>query len=269
MTDETNDLPREVAPQADEPQDDHAPTTARRAMDAIRTGVAAAADGVAAATEPLMGRVHDAIEDAGRSWSERPGARVRRVRRMGAQPLPNLYELHPEARQARPVEVGLRTIDVADIAGTAVGGGDQRGGDFLPLRPFRGKNWTGRWQRLRQAQDRLAVLPPIDVVKYADRYWVVDGHNRVALALYGGQVGIDASIVELVPMGATRTEPIGSLAATAADSRSVRTAGSGHHPSLALSRNEPSIRESMEFEAAPDAEPEPEPDAEPGPRPAP
>ena len=117
-------------------------------------------------------------------------------------PLPYLYEVHPEARLARPVQVGLRTIDVADIAGTAVGG-DQRGGDFLPLRPFRGQNWTGRWQRLRKAQDRLAILPPIDVVKYAGRYWVVDGHNRVALALYDGQVGIDANIVELVPPGWT------------------------------------------------------------------
>jgi hypothetical protein len=63
------------------------------------------------------------------------------------------------ARQARPVQVGTRTLDVGDIAGTAVGGGDQRGGDFLPLRPFRGHNWSTRWQRLRQAQDRLAVLP--------------------------------------------------------------------------------------------------------------
>ena len=72
--------------------------------------------------------------------------------------------------------------------------------------------------------------------------------NRVALALYGGQVGIDASVVELVPMGATRTEPIGSLATSAVDSRSVRTAGSGHQPSLALSRHEPPIREPLELE---------------------
>lgn len=255
----------------DQPQDAHDQTRARRAMDAIRTGVAAAAEGMAAAAEPLVDRVHDAIEDAERSWSERPGARVRRVRRMGAHPLAYLYDRHPEARQARPVEVGLRTIDMADIAGTAVGGGDQRGGDFLPLKPFRGRNWAARWQRLRQAQDRLAILPPIDVVKYGDRYWVVDGHNRVALGLYSGQVGIDASVVELVPMGATRSEPIGSLASTAADSRSVRTAGSGHQPSLALSRNEPPTREALEFEAKPagaagapeaDREPEPEPEAD-------
>jgi hypothetical protein len=165
---------------------------------------------------------------------------------MGAEPLASLYDLHPEARQARPVQVGLRTIDVADIAGTAVGGGDQRGGDFLPLKPFRGKNWSGRWQRLRRAQERLLILPPIDVVKYADRFWVLDGHNRVALALYGGQVGIDASVVELVPMGATRTEPIGSLAATAAESRSIRTAASGHRPSDELSRNEPPIGDPLD-----------------------
>jgi hypothetical protein len=134
--------------------------------------------------------------------------------------------------------VGLRTIDVDRIAGTAVGGGDQRGGDFLPLKPFRGTNWAGRWQRLREAHERLVDLPPIDVVKYADGYWVIDGHNRVALALYGGQVGIDADVVELVPPGGRRTEPILSLAPSAADSLSLRTAGSGHQPSGSLTYDE-------------------------------
>ena len=209
---------------------------AMRAIGAIRSGVAAA-------TEPIVDRVGQAIDGVERTWHERPGARVRRVRRMGATPLPYLNDVHPEARFARPVQVGLRTIDVADIAGTAVGGGAQRGGDFLPLKPFRGKNWQARWQRLRHAQDSLAILPPIDVVKYGGRYWVVDGHNRVALALYSGQDQIDANIVELIPPGGRRTEPITSLAAAAADSRAVRTAGSGHRPSDALSRNEPDVRD--------------------------
>jgi hypothetical protein len=197
--------------------------------------VTAAADGVAAAAEPIVDRVGQAIDDVERTWHERPGARVRRVRRMGSTPLRYLYDDHPEARQARPVQVGTRSIEVEEISGTAVGGGDQRGGDFLPLRPFRGHNWTARWQRLRKAQDRLTALPPIDVVKSTDRYWVVDGHNRVALALYGGQIEIDANVVELVPRGGQRTEPILSLAASAADSRSVRTAGSGRRPSDELS----------------------------------
>ena len=214
---------------------------ARKAIKAIREGVVAAADGMASAAEPIVDRVQEVIEDAGRTWNERPGARVRMVRRMGATPLPYLYEEHAEARMARPVQVGLRTIAVADICGTAVGGGDQRGGDFLPLKPFRGHNWTGRWQRLKNAQDRLAILPPIDVLKYAGRYWVLDGHNRVGLALYSGQLEIDANVVELVPPGEQRTESIGSLAASAADSRSVRTAGSGHRPSDALSINDPVV----------------------------
>lgn len=219
---------------------------ARRAFGAIRDGVTAAADGVAAAAEPIVDRVGQAIDEAERTWNERPGARVRRVRRMGSTPLRYLYDEHPEAHQARPVQVGTRTIEVEGIAGTAVGGGDQRGGDFLPLRPFRGHNWTARWQRLRRAQDRLAALPPIDVVKYADRYWVVDGHNRVALALYGGQLEIDADVVELVPRGGRRTEPILSLASAAADSRSVRTAGSGHRPSDALSTDQSPLLDSLE-----------------------
>jgi hypothetical protein len=235
---------------------------ARKAIDAIQSGVSAAADGVhaaadgvAAVAEPIVDRVQEAIEDVGRSWHERPGARVRRVRRMARRPLPGLYVLHPEARNARPVQVGLRTIDVADIAGTAVGGGDQRGGDFLPLKPFRGHNWMGRWQRLRRSQESLAILPPIDVVKYDGRYWVMDGHNRVALALYGGQAGIDANVTELIPMGGQRTEPIGSLAASAAESRSVRTAGAGHRPSDTLSLDEPLVTSEPKPDDLPDDRP--------------
>jgi hypothetical protein len=207
---------------------------AREALDTIRTGVAAAAH----AAEPIVERLGQAVEDAGRSISERPGMRVRRVRRMGAAPLQYLNTVHPEARTAPPAQVGLRTIPVDEIAGTAVGGGDQRGGDFLPLKPFRGKNWAGRWQRLNRAQDDLAILPPIEVLKYGDRFWVVDGHNRVALALYHGQPEIDATITELVPRGGRRTEPIVSLAPTIGGSRALRTAGSGQRPSELLSHED-------------------------------
>jgi hypothetical protein len=118
--------------------------------------------------------------------------------------------------------IGLRSIPVDQIAGTAVSGGDQRGGDFLPLKPFRGRNWQARWQRLRKAQDALKVLPPIDVEKYDGRYWVTDGHNRVALARYSNQPEIDASVVELVPPGGQRTEPIGTLEAEVNATRAVR-----------------------------------------------
>jgi len=193
---------------------------------------------VAAAADPLVERIGDAVEGVERSIAERPGMRVRRVRRRASHPLPYLNDEHPDVRLARSVQVGLRTIPVEQIAGTAVGGGDQRGGDFLPLRPFRGGNWQSRWQRLNHAQDSLAILPPIEAVKYKDRYWVIDGHNRVALALYSGQPEIDASIVELVAPGDRRTEPLGALAPTLSGSQTLRTRGEGLPASGALSHED-------------------------------
>lgn len=207
----------------------------RRARRAVETVV----DGAEAVAEPIVDRVSTVLEGARETWQERPGARVRRVRRLASKPLPYLMDVHPEARNARPVLVGVRSIDVDDIAGTAVGGGAQRGGDFLPLKQFRGTNWSGRWQRLRRASDRLETLPPIDVFKFADRFWVVDGHNRVGLAKYTGQVAIDANITELVPPGGRRTEPIVSLAPMAADSRSLRAAGTGSRASSDLAAEVP------------------------------
>lgn len=214
-----------------EPEPPPSPGAGRRALARIRSGVAAAKD-------PVVDRLGQAVGDVERSWSERPGARVRRVRRMASNPLPFLYDLHPEARNARPIDVGLQTVDIGEIAGTAVGGGAQRGGDYLPLKPSRTGNWAGRWQRLRDANQALAILPPIDAVKYGDRLWVVDGHNRVALALYGGQVAVDANVTELVPLGERQTAPVGSLAGSVAASRALRTAATGRRPSHELTRED-------------------------------
>jgi len=184
-------------------------------------------DTVVDSTSDLVGGAVGIARAAARRWDERPGSRVRRVRRAGRLPLPSLWNLYPEARRASPREAGLKTIDVDLIVGTAVAGPDQRGGDFLPLRQFRSLNWQARWARIRAALERLTILPPIDVVRYADRYWVLDGHNRVAAGLYGGQVGIDANVVELVPPGELPKERPSSLAAVYTGSRALRTAGEG------------------------------------------
>jgi hypothetical protein len=207
-----SDEPTNETTQDSEPQ----PVVQRvvSAIDDVVHGAASAIEGVA-----------DAARDATtRRLDSRPGARVRAVRRRGREPLSMLYEVHPEARRGTPHELGLQTIDVADVAGTAVGGARQRGGDFLPLKPFRSDNWNARWQRLRSAADRLAILPPIDVVGFGDRYWVLDGHNRVASALYGGQLSIDANVTDLRLPGEGRAEPPSSLAAQVEDHRDLRAA---------------------------------------------
>jgi hypothetical protein len=119
---------------------------------------------------------------------------------------------------------------VDQIMGTAVGGPTQRAADFLPLAPFRSANWASRWQRLLAAMDRMAVLPPIDLVRYGDGYWVLDGHNRVAAALYLGQVEVDANVIELVASGAAAVERPTEIAATLTGTRGVRSAGAGRQP---------------------------------------
>lgn len=188
---------------------------------------------VEGATDAVGGAV-SVVHAAARRLDERPGARVRRLRRLSKTPLPYLYDVHPEARRAVPREVGVRSLDTDAIVGTAVGGATQRGADFLPLKPFRSQNWMQRWQRIRNAMNNLALLPPIDVLRYGDEYWVLDGHNRVAAAKYGGQVAIDANVVELVPPGGRASERPGSLAHVLTGARALRTAGQGGRASTEL-----------------------------------
>ncbi len=59
-----------------------------------------------------------------------------------------------------------------------------------------------------------------------DDYWVVDGHNRVAAALYSGQVEIDA-VVEDLRLPGMAVEPRQPIAAVLQGSLDVREAGAG------------------------------------------
>jgi hypothetical protein len=198
----------------------------RRVTQRVTSALGGAADYVESAATVVGG----AVEATARRFDERPGARVRRVRRLGAIPLPYLHDVHPDASRRTRRELGIRAIDVDDIAGTAVGGAHQRGSDFLPLKPFRSTNWQGRWQRLGQASDRLAILPPIDVLRYGPHYWVLDGHNRVAMAKYSGQAAIDADVTDLVDPASPSSDPAESFASLVEDSRELRAAVSRTAP---------------------------------------
>jgi hypothetical protein len=191
----------------------------------VASSIAGGAGSVLSAALRPVGEV---TSGARRAFGERTGARVRRVREMGQRPLANLWELHPEARRAPIRERGLCAVPVDQICGTAVEGPIQRGGDFLPVRERRGQDWRARWQRIRDAVDNLVVLPPVDLLKVGDCFWVVDGHNRVAAALYTGQVAIDANVTELRLPGQAGTTSSGHLAEYLLESsQDLRAAGAG------------------------------------------
>ncbi len=210
-----------------EPEPEHQPTadpvSGRSSLSGVASSIAGAAGPALSASLAPLGNL---ASGARRRINERSGARVRRVRRMGHQPLTNLWELYPEGQRGSMREQGLRSVPVVEIAGTAVQGAAQRGGDFLPLRDRRSDDWRARWQRILSALDRLESLPPVELVRFAGRYWVVDGHNRVAAALYNGPFEIDAEVDDLrLPGHASR--PATPIASVLEGSQDLRDAGAG------------------------------------------
>ncbi len=194
--------------------------------------------GIVGHFQNVAGPVADAIGTvfvaASQGMSVRQASVERRLHRMAREPLANLYDVYPEAREASPRELGMRFVPVEDIRGTAVAGAAQRGGDFLPLKPFRGQNWEGRWRRLRDANDKLQPLPPVDLIKYDGDYWVVDGHNRVAVTLYANGVGLDAMVTELVALDGQTSELPRNLLSYLGETGEMRAAAQGHRPAMGM-----------------------------------
>ncbi|HEY64863.1 MAG TPA: ParB N-terminal domain-containing protein [Caldilineae bacterium] len=73
---------------------------------------------------------------------------------------------------------------------------------FLP----RSGSSRHRWTRLHAAMDRMEILPPIEVYKVGDIYFVKDGNHRVSVARAHGLKEIEAYVTELpLPEGVTVT----------------------------------------------------------------
>jgi len=54
-----------------------------------------------------------------------------------------------------------------------------------------------RWSRIDEAVSQAIELPPVDLYKIGDVYFVRDGNHRVSVARRQGQVYIDANVTEL------------------------------------------------------------------------
>jgi hypothetical protein len=206
---------------------------------------------------PVAGALGSMLGAANQAWSGRDAIVGRRLRRRAKEPLASLYEMYPEARLASPRELGLRFVPLEEIRGTAVAGAAQRGGDFLPLKPFRSENWAARWRRIRLANERLIPLPPVDLVKYDGEYWVVDGHNRVATALYADGAGLDAMVTELVPLDGQRSERPSNLLSYFPEANEMRAAAQGLRPAMGMRYSEQSedAKADDEEDESPDGQP--------------
>jgi hypothetical protein len=111
------------------------------------------------------------------------------------RPVPRLADVHPGPPTGGRW-IGLRAVPISCVRGTASMAAS-RGQDFRPLHGHEPADWQFRWSRLLSAARDQAILPPVQLVRAGGDYWVVDGHNRVALARERGQLWIDADITEL------------------------------------------------------------------------
>jgi hypothetical protein len=111
--------------------------------------------------------------------------------RGGSRPLLSLDEVSRRLRAFEQSYVGVRPIRVADVVGT-VSRVDDFDRDFLPKR----SKIQERWRNVEQMYPE-GDFPPIVVYELDGRYFVVDGHHRVAIARQRGIEFIDAEITRL------------------------------------------------------------------------
>jgi len=73
--------------------------------------------------------------------------------------------------------------------------------NFLPRHKSRGR--LDRLNGVRQAMKRDSILPPVELYRLRDEYYVVDGHHRVAVAKEMDMAYLDAHVTDLLPLGDT------------------------------------------------------------------
>jgi ParB-like nuclease domain len=84
-------------------------------------------------------------------------------------------------------------VPIRDIVGAVDGAAGKFDRDFLPT----DERSRGRFQAIVTARQNGAAVPPIEVYRWHGRYYVADGHHRVAAARALGEESIAAYVTEL------------------------------------------------------------------------
>ncbi len=86
----------------------------------------------------------------------------------------------------------LKEIPIASIVGS-VGRYSDFNRDFMPLKDSNAQ----RWARVMKKAQSMEGLPPIDVYKIGDSYFILDGNHRVSVAKQLGAEYIEAYVTEV------------------------------------------------------------------------
>jgi hypothetical protein len=86
---------------------------------------------------------------------------------------------------------GLQTVALSQITGSV-----DRVDDFdAALRP-RDDRTQQRWLRVATARSEGQTLPPVELIRIGESYYIEDGHHRVSVALARGEDEIEAEVTE-------------------------------------------------------------------------
>jgi hypothetical protein len=109
-----------------------------------------------------------------------------------ARTLLSFDEVMRVAKREGQVDRGMQDIPLAKIKGSE-GRSREFAASFLPLNP----RLRERWARIETLMLSGVEMPPIDVYRVGDTYFVKDGHHRVSVARSIGQETIRASVIEV------------------------------------------------------------------------
>ena len=152
----------------------------------------------------------DSVFDLDRLRRKRYGARALSVlRRGGRRTLPLLEEIARGPRQLQ--EAGEQFIPVVSIVGSVDGASQLFDRNFRPVSDRARARLGSVLVAMRQGDP----LPPIEVWAWRGKYYVLDGHHRVAAARALRIDYINAHVIEVVELSRHEAEALGS------DGRSV------------------------------------------------
>ena len=120
------------------------------------------------------------------------GARLRRE--STSNRLLSFDDVRRELVTNNRLQRGTRVVEVDQIVGS-VGRWRDFDRSFLPARTSVGQ----RWKRIDRAFQRGEELPPVELYKLEEAYFVVDGHHRVSVARYHDVPTLEASVAEFHP----------------------------------------------------------------------
>jgi hypothetical protein len=153
---------------------------------------------------------------------------------------------YEEVRQALPFQsqrdIGLQTVPLGKIVGSV---GRYRDFDraFLPIQ----RQTSQRWVNIRKAHYHDVSLPPVDLYKIGEVYFVKDGNHRISVARERNQTDIDAFVTEIeIPFRLTSDMDIDAVQIEKAHARFVQETGLEEvHPDVDIRLTNPAEYERL------------------------